>query len=269
MDFLKLPERDSKPRERGITHVIDKGMGIRQVEDLLESSAAFIDIVKLGWGTGYVTANLSAKLAVYRAAGIPVCFGGTLLELVLAQGTLDDFRRALDRLGIGHVEVSNGALDLPLEEKCNTIRELARDFVVLSEVGSKDVDAVVAPYRWVEEVQVELEAGAWKVIGEARESGTVGLYRATGEVRSGLIDELLVHIDPKDMIFEAPRKPQQVWFIKQLGSEVNLGNIAPDEVIPLETLRLGLRGDTLRLFHIDGWRKPKRPLSTQRTIDLT
>jgi phosphosulfolactate synthase len=269
MDFLKLPERDPKPRERGITHVIDKGMGVRQVEDLLENSAAFIDIVKLGWGTGYVTANLVDKLALYRAAGIPVCFGGTLVELVLAQGRLDDFRRVLDRLGIGHVEVSSGVLDLPLEKKCETIRELARDFVVLSEVGSKDVDAVVAPYRWVEEVQAELKAGAWKVIGEARESGTVGLFRATGEVRSGLVDELLLHIDAKDMIFEAPRKPQQVWFIRQLGSGVNLGNIAPEEVIPLETLRLGLRGDTLRLFHIDGWTKPERLLSTQRTVEWT
>jgi phosphosulfolactate synthase len=265
LDLLTLPPRDPKPRNRGITHVIDKGLGLRQVQDLLETCAEFIDILKLGWGTGYVTANLTDKLATYKAAGISVCFGGTLLEVALAQGKLDGFRRMLDRLGIGHVEVSTGVIDLPLDEKCEIIRTLARDFAVLSEVGSKDVDAVVAPFRWVEEIQAELEAGAWKVIGEARESGTVGLFRATGEVRSGLIDELLASIDPDDLIFEAPRKPQQVWFIQQLGSQVNLGNIAPEEVIPLETLRLGLRGDTLRLFHVDGWQKPAAPLSTQQT----
>jgi phosphosulfolactate synthase len=251
MDFLDLLSRESKPRSRGITHVIDKGLGLRQVDDLLETSAEFIDIVKLGWGTGYVTANLKDKLAAYKAAGIPVCFGGTLLEVTLAQGRFDEFRRMLNRLDIGYVEVSDGVLDLSLEEKCGYIRTLAQDFVVLSEVGSKDVDAVVAPYLWVEAVQAELAAGSWKVIGEARESGTVGLFRATGEIRSGLVDELLVSIDPSDMIFEAPRKPQQVWFIKQLGPEVNLGNIAPEEVIPLETLRLGLRGDTFPLLHLD------------------
>jgi phosphosulfolactate synthase len=269
LDFLTFPEREPKPRQRGLTHVIDKGMGLRQVEDLLETSAEFIDIVKLGWGTGYVTANLGAKLAAYRVAGIPLCFGGTLLEVALAQGKFDDFRRTMSSLGIGHVEVSSGVLDISPDDKCDYIRELAKDFVVLSEVGSKDVDAVVAPYRWVEEVRAELEAGAWKVIGEARESGTVGLFRATGEVRSGLIDELVAHIDPNDMIFEAPRKPQQVWFIKQLGPGVNLGNIAPEEVIPLETLRLGLRGDTLRLFHLNGWTQPERPLPTQHTADVT
>jgi phosphosulfolactate synthase len=268
LDFLVFPERQGKPRQRGITHVIDKGLGLRQVQDLLETSADFIDIVKLGWGTGYVTANLPAKLEAFRAAGIPVCFGGTLLEVVLAQGRFDEFRRMLSHLGISHVEVSSGVLDMPLEEKCGYIRELAKEFVVLSEVGSKDVDAVVAPFRWVEEVQAELDAGAWKVIGEARESGTVGLFRATGEVRSGLIDELLANIDPNDMIFEAPRKPQQVWFIHQLGAEVNLGNIAPEEVIPLETLRLGLRGDTVRLFHLNGWSKPDQPLSTRDTARL-
>lgn len=262
LDFLTFPQREPKPRERGITHVIDKGLGLRQVEDLLETSAEFIDIVKLGWGTGYVTANLQDKLAAYRSAGVPVCFGGTLMEVVLAQDRFDEFRRTLSQLGISHVEVSSGVIDLPQEEKCNYIRQLAQDFVVLSEVGSKDVDAVVAPYRWVEEVQAELAAGSWKVIGEARESGTVGLFRATGEVRSGLIDELMTSIDPNDMIFEAPRKPQQVWFIKQLGAEVNLGNITPEEVIPLETLRLGLRGDTLRLFHLNGWEQPEQLVST-------
>jgi phosphosulfolactate synthase len=234
-------------------------MGLRQVEDLLETSGAYIDILKLGWGTGYITANLDDKLAVYRSAGIPVCFGGTLLEVFLTQGKFDEFRRMLGRLGISHVEVSNGVIDLPLAEKCGYIRQLAQDFVVLSEVGSKDVDAVVAPYLWVEAVKSELAAGAWKVIGEARESGTVGLYRSSGEVRSGLVDELLVNIDPNDMIFEAPRKPQQVWFIQQLGPDVNLGNIPPDEVIALETLRLGLRGDTLRLMHVTGWQPPSRP----------
>jgi phosphosulfolactate synthase len=266
LDLLNFPLRESKPRNRGITHVIDKGLGLRQVEDLLETSAEFIDIVKLGWGTGYVTANLQDKLAAYKSAGIPVCFGGTLMEVVLAQGKFDEFRRLLSRFGISHVEISNGVIDLSEEKKCEYIRQLCQDFVVLSEVGSKDVDAVVAPYRWVEAVQAELAAGAWKVIGEARESGTVGLFRATGEIRSGLVDELLASINPNDMIFEAPRKPQQVWFIQQLGPEVNLGNIAPEEVIPLETLRLGLRGDTLRLFHVNGWEQPGEPLPTYPTM---
>jgi phosphosulfolactate synthase len=251
LDFLSLPYRPEKPRHTGITHVIDRGIGPRALDDMLSTSVEFIDIVKLGWGTGYVTANLKDKVATYQAAGIPVCFGGTLTEAVIAQGQLNAFRRTLERLNIQHVEISTGVLELSLKEKTDYIRELSRDFVVLSEVGSKDTEVVVAPYRWLNEIEAELEAGAWKVIAEARETGTVGLYRKNGEVRSGLVEEIITRVDPSHMIFEAPQKQQQVWFIKQFGPNVNLGNIAPGDVIPLETLRLGLRGDTLRDFHLE------------------
>lgn len=250
LDFLDLPSRPAKPRQAGITHVIDRGIGLRALEDVLETCAEWIDIVKLGWGTGYVTANLETKLAAYRAAGIPVCFGGTLMEVAIAQGRLDPFRRLLSRLQIHHVEISSGVLEMSLEEKTGYIRELARDFVVLSEVGSKDAQAAVSPQAWLEEAQAELQAGAWKVITEARESGTVGLCQRTGEVRATLVDELVHHVCPDQLIFETPQKCQQVWFIKHFGPNVNLGNIAMGDVIPLETLRLGLRGDTLRDFHL-------------------
>jgi phosphosulfolactate synthase len=250
LNFLDLPPRAEKPRQNGITHVIDRGMGLRLLEDMLDTCADFIDIVKLGWGTGYITANLKEKISVYQAANIPVCFGGTLTEAIIAQRKLGEFRRILESLNIGHVEISSGVLELSIKEKTRIIRQLAQDFVVLSEVGSKDVEAVVAPYRWVNEIEAELEAGAWKVIAEARESGTVGLYRQTGEVRMGLVEEICTRVSPDSMIFEAPLKPQQVWFVEQFGPNVNLGNIASDDVIPLETLRVGLRGDTLGLFHL-------------------
>jgi phosphosulfolactate synthase len=245
LDFLQIRAREAKPRQTGLTHVLDKGLGLRQVEDLLETAGEFIDIVKLGWGTGYVTGRLADKIAAYRTAGIPVCFGGTLLEAAIAQGRFDDYRREARRLGLEHAEFSTGVLEMDFEKKLACVRALAEDFIVLAEVGSKDDKAVVAPDRWIEEIQGFIRAGAWKVIAEARESGTVGLYERTGEVRLGLVDEIVRGIDPARMIFEAPQKRQQAWFIKRLGPSVNLGNIAPDEAIPLETLRLGLRGDTL------------------------
>jgi phosphosulfolactate synthase len=234
------------PRNAGLTHVIDKGLGPRAVEDLLETAGDFIDIVKLGWGTGYVTGNLGRKLALYREAGKPIVCGGTFLEAVWAKGKVEEYRSWLAGLGFTHVEISDGTLDIPREQKLELIADLAHDFTVLSEVGSKDADVVYAPYQWVEWIKEELEAGAWKVITEARESGTAGIFRPTGEMRTGLVDEIVHEIDFRDLIFEAPAKSAQAWFIKQFGPEVNLGNIPPDEVIPLETLRLGLRGDTLK-----------------------
>jgi phosphosulfolactate synthase len=256
LDFLHVPARDPKPRQTGLTHVLDKGLGIRQMQDLLETGGEFIDIVKLGWGTGYITRNLTAKVAAYQKAGIPVCFGGTLLEVFIAQGKFDEYCQMVRHLGLTLVEFSSGVLEMEIEKKLEYVRKLARDFVVLAEVGSKDVNVVVAPFRWVEEIKALLQAGAWKVIAEARESGTVGLYRQTGEVRSGLVDEIVTNINPDSLIFEAPQKHQQVWFLKQFGPSVNLGNIAPDDVIPLETLRLGLRGDTMPDFQLQTW-KPK------------
>jgi phosphosulfolactate synthase len=232
------------PRAAGLTHVIDKGLGPRAWEDVLETSGAYIDLVKLGWGTAYVTPNLRRKLDVL--ADKRVVIGGTFFEAVVAKGRVDDYKRWLTELGLSHVEISDGAFEIPRERKLELIAELARDFIVLSEVGSKDAEVVYAPYQWVEWIREELDAGAWKVITEGREGGTAGIYRPTGEMRTGLVDEIVHDIDVGDLIFEAPTKASQAWFVRHFGPEVNLGNIPPDEVIALETLRLGLRADTLK-----------------------
>ena len=232
------------PRNGGLTHVIDKGLGPRAWEDVLETCGDYIDIVKLGWGTAYVTPNLRRKLEILR--GKPVVIGGTFFEAVVAQGKLDEYKQWLRELGLTHVEISDGVIDLARERKLELIADFARDFTVLSEVGSKDAEVNYAPYLWVQWGKEELEAGAWKVITEARETGTAGIFRPTGELRTGLVDELTHEIDVGDLIFEAPTKAAQAWFVKHLGPEVNLGNIPPDEVIPLETLRVGLRADTIK-----------------------
>ena len=249
LDFLSLPQRSDKPRESGLTHVLDKGLGPAQIGDLMAVAAPFIDIVKLGWGTSYITANLAQKIALYQSHGIPVCFGGTLLEVVVRQGRMDDYIRQLRELGITHVEVSDGTIAMAEDDKLALLRRLARDFIVLSEVGSKDAEVVLAPYKWVDSIKRELDAGAWKVITEGRESGTVGVYQPGGEVKEGLIDEIVSAVSPERLIIEAPIKKQQTWFVKKFGANVNLGNIPPEEVISVETLRLGVRGDTLLTFH--------------------
>jgi phosphosulfolactate synthase len=243
--FLGLAPRSPKPRQDGLTHVIDKGLGLHELESLFASAGDYVDIVKLGWGTSYVTRNLGEKIAFLRSVDTPVVCGGTLFEAAVARNRLDEYRGWLIEKGFTHVEISDGTIDLPHERKLELIAELARDFVVLSEVGSKDADVVFAPYQWVEWMTQELAAGAWKVITEGREGGTAGIFR-TGEMRTGLIDEIAHELDVADIIFEAPTKSSQAWFVRQFGPEVNLGNIAPDEVIPLETLRLGLRADTLK-----------------------
>jgi phosphosulfolactate synthase len=244
--FLDLPPRSAKPRSQGLTHVLDKGMSLRDVEDLVETAGDYVDIVKLGWGTSYVTQSLEKKIALYRSLDVPVVCGGTLFEAVVAQGKLDGYRSWLLEKGFSHVEVSDGTIDLPRERKLELIAELARDFVVLSEVGSKDSDVVYAPFRWVAWLKEDLDAGAWKVITEGREAGTAGIYWPSGDMRTGLIDEIVHEIDLTDLVFEAPSTNAQAWFIQKFGPEVNLGNIPPDEVIPLETLRVGLRSDTLK-----------------------
>jgi phosphosulfolactate synthase len=243
--FLELPPRSPKPRSEGLTHVLDKGLSRTDVEGLFDVAGDYIDIVKLGWGTPYITRNLEKKLELYRSFEIPVVCGGTLFEAVVARDKLDEYRSWLADNGITHIEISDTSIELPHERKLELIAELSHDFVVLSEVGSKDAAVVYAPYQWVEWIQDELEAGAWKVIAEARESGTAGIFRPTGEVRTGLIDEIAHSVDVADLIFEAPTKDSQAWFVRRFGPEVNLGNIPPDEVIPLETLRVGLRADTL------------------------
>ncbi len=249
--FLDLPGRSPKPRSSGLTHVIDKGLNLRDIEGLFDTAGEYVDVVKLGWGTSYVTRNLEKKIALYRSFETPVVCGGTLFEAVIARGKLDEYRRWLVHNRFSHVEVSDGSIDLPHERKLELIGELARDFTVLSEVGSKDADIVYAPYQWVEWMRDELEAGAWKVITEGREGGTAGIYRPTGEMRTGLIDEIVHSIPVGDVIFEAPTKASQAYFVKRFGPEVNLGNIPPEEVIPLETLRLGLRADTLTEILLD------------------
>jgi len=243
-----IPEREQKPRERGFTMAMDKGLSVREVEDFLEVAGAYVDIVKLGWATSYVVPNLERKLEVYRAAGIPTYFGGTLFEAFVVRNQFEDYRRLLDKYGMTFAEVSDGSIEMPHDIKCGYIQKLADQVTVLSEVGSKDAEKIIPPYMWIRLMQAELDAGAWKVIGEAREGGNVGLFRSTGEVRSGLVEEILTKIPFEKILWEAPQKAQQVWFIKLLGANVNLGNIAPSEVIPLETIRLGLRGDTFNHF---------------------
>ena len=244
--FLDVPARPGKPRTEGITHVLDKGLNIRDIEGLFDTAGEFVDIVKLGWGTGYVTNNLEKKIALYRSFATPVVCGGTLFEAVYARGKLDEFKAWLIEQRFSHVEISDGTLDIPRERKLELIEEFARDFTVLSEVGSKDPDVVYAPYQWVQWIKEELDAGALKVITEAREGGTAGIFRRDGDMRTGLLEEIAHEIAISDLIFEAPTKESQAWFVKHFGPNVNLGNIPPDEVIPLETLRLGLRGDTLK-----------------------
>ena len=235
---------DFEPRSGGLTHVLDKGLGPHAWEDVLETCGVYIDVVKLGWGTAYVTPNLRRKLDILREK--PVVIGGTFFEVVYVKGKVDEYKRWLADLGLTHVEISDGTVEMPREEKLELIADFARDFTVLSEVGSKDTEVNFAPYLWVQWIKEELEAGAWKVITESRESGTAGIFRPTGEMRTGLIDEIVHEIPVGDLIFEAPTKASQAWFVKEFGPTVNLGNIPPDEVIPLETLRLGLRGDTLK-----------------------
>ena len=242
--FLDLPDRSIKPRERGITHVIDRGLSVADVDGLIEVAGDSVDVVKLGWGTAVATANLEAKLERYRAHDIPVVFGGTLTELAILQGRVDGLIAWLRELGIRHVEVSDGTVAIDATTKRELITRLAKEFTVFSEVGSKDAEAIMAPYLWVEQIRAELEAGAWKVVAEARETGNAGIYRPDGELRMGLIDEIAHAVDPASLIFEAPRKEQQVWFLRRFGPDCNLGNIAPRDVLPLETLRLGLRSDT-------------------------
>ena len=242
--ILDLPERTAKPREQGVTSVLDRGLSVAEVDGLIEVAGAAVDLVKLGWGTALVTGNLVPKLQRYREHGIPVVFGGTLTELAIAEDRVDRLVAWLHELRIEHVEVSDGTIEIDHDRKLALIERLTSEFTVLSEVGAKDNERYMAPYRWVEQIESELAAGAWKVIAEARESGTAGIARPTGEIRMGMIDEIAHAIAPDKILFEAPLKDQQVWFVRRFGTNVNLGNIPPSDVLSLETIRLGLRADT-------------------------
>ncbi|HTX08037.1 MAG TPA: phosphosulfolactate synthase [Solirubrobacteraceae bacterium] len=245
-ELLDLPERSSKPRERGVTHVIDRGLSIAEIDGMIEVGGDFVDIVKLGWGTALATRNLERKLARYREHGIPVVLGGTLTELAISRGRFEELIAWVHELGLQYFEISDGTISLEHERKLELIERLAREFTVLSEVGSKDdTGAITPPYVWVEQMRAELAAGAWKVIAEGREAGTAGIFRPSGEVREGLIGEIVHEIAPDRIMFDSPRKDQQVWFVRRFGPEVNLSNVPVGEVLALETLRLGLRSDTL------------------------
>ncbi|MBA2421810.1 MAG: phosphosulfolactate synthase [Chitinophagales bacterium] len=250
MQYLidRLPPRSGKPRNVGITMVMDKGLSVPEAENFLSIAGSYVDIVKLGFGTAAVTPDLKNKIAVYKNANVPVYFGGTLLEWFYAHDAFEEYIRILDKYGIEYAEVSDGSLEIPHGRKCEIIQRLAKNRIVLSEVGSKDAEKIIPPYKWIQLMKEEIDAGAWKVIAEAREGGNVGIYRGSGEVREGLVDEILTQIPGEKILWEAPNKAQQVFFIKLLGSDANLGNIPANEVIPLETLRVGLRGDTLTFF---------------------
>lgn len=247
-----IPERPSQPRSHGLTMVMDKGLSLRQVEDFVDNSAHLCDIVKLGFGTSIVSTKVKEKVAIYRAANIDVYLGGTLFEAFVARNQFDDYIKYAKSLGVNAVEVSDGSIELDETQKCMYISELAKEFKVLSEVGSKEEGILISPGKWIKMMRNELDAGAWKVIAEARESGTVGIYRPNGHAHVALVNKITSKIAPEDILWEAPKKAQQIWFIKQFGSNVNLGNIAPEEIIPLETLRLGLRGDTFFDFLPEG-----------------
>jgi phosphosulfolactate synthase len=245
----QIPERTKAPRSYGLTMVMDKGMGVAEVQNFLSVAKPYVDIVKLGFGTAYVTNNLREKLAVYKENNIPFYFGGTLFEAFLVRNQVDDYIRSAREYGVEMVEVSDGSISIPHSEKCALISRLVDEgFKVFSEVGSKDASHVMPPYKWIEQMDAELKAGSSYVIAEAREAGNIGIYRGTGEVREGLVQEILTKIPSERIIWEAPQKAQQLYFLQLLGCNVNLGNIAPNEIIPLEAMRIGLRGDTFDLY---------------------
>lgn len=243
-----LPERTGKPRQTGITMIMDKGLSVHEAEDLIESSGHLADFIKLGFGTSMVTSGVREKIKVYQQAGIKVYLGGTLFEAFVIRNKFEDYIRYTDQLNLDTVEVSDGSMFMEHDIKCEFIHNLSKRFTVLSEVGSKESGILIAPGRWIEMMQTELQAGSFKVIGEARESGNVGIYRPTGKAHVALINKILSKVQADKVIWEAPLKSQQVWFIKNFGANVNLGNISPTELIPLETLRLGLRADTFFTF---------------------
>ncbi|MBK8086594.1 MAG: phosphosulfolactate synthase [Chitinophagaceae bacterium] len=246
--LTQIPERTKQPRSYGLTMVMDKGLSVEEVKNFISVAGPHVDIVKLGFGTSFVTPVLREKLEVYAQHNVPVYFGGTLFEAFLIRNQFEDYIRICKDYGVKHVEVSDGSIEIPHAEKCGYIEKLVKHFTVLSEVGSKDAAHIIPPYKWIELMKAELEAGSSYVIAEAREAGNVGIYRGTGEVREGLVQEILTQIPAEKILWEAPQKAQQLYFIELIDHNVNLGNIAPNEVIPLESMRIGLRGDTFHLF---------------------
>lgn len=251
LHYLDLPQRGSRPRDRGLTNVVDNGYGMQQTRDLLDLVHPYVDIIKLGWGSAYLTPDLKSKVALIAEYGVQVCPGGMLFELSYWQDKIDPFTRFLEAAGISMVEVSNGSLPIPDDRKCGMVELFRRrGFTVLSEVGSKDINLQSPPAEWVRAIRDDLAAGAWKVIMEGRADASAGIYTADGTLKDDLVETVLGSgIDADKLIFEAPHKRQMTLFIRRIGAEVNLGNVPLNEVLNLETLRLGLRGDTVMHFH--------------------
>ncbi|TAD84350.1 MAG: phosphosulfolactate synthase [Bacteroidetes bacterium] len=247
-NLSQIPDRNVKPRTNGITMVMDKGLSLEEARNFVSVSLPHIDVIKLGFGTSFVTPNLRQKIELYQSFGLPVYFGGTLFEAFLIRNQFEDYLAVCKDYGITWMEVSDGSITIPHAEKCGYIEKMTKYGVVLSEVGSKDAAHIIPPYKWIELMQAELNSGSTYVIAEAREAGNVGIYRGSGEVREGLVQEILTQIPGEKILWEAPQKAQQLYFLELLGCNVNLGNIAPSEVIPLETMRIGLRGDTFHLY---------------------
>jgi len=247
-DLEQVPKRTVKPRTHGLTMVMDKGLSLREAEDMISVSGDYIDFLKLGFGTAYVTPQLDKKISLYRSAGIAVYFGGTLLEAFLIRNQLDDYIKLIEKYKMEHLEISDGSIIMPHEKKCQLIRRLSKLATVITEVGSKEEGILIHPNVWISMMQEEIKAGAWKVIAEARESGTVGIFRPSGKAHVVLINKIVAKVPQEKIIWETPSKSQQAYFIKLLGANVNLGNIGPSDVLPLETLRLGLRSDTFFSF---------------------
>lgn len=249
-NLSQIPERTQQPRVDGLTMVMDKGLSLGEVANFISVAAPYTDLVKLGFGTSMVTPNLKDKLALFAKHNIPVYLGGTLFEAFLIRNQFSEYLAMVKDFGLTYVEVSDGSITIPHSEKCGYIEKLAKEVTVLSEVGSKDAAHIIPPYKWIELMKAELESGSSYVIAEAREAGNVGIYRSSGEVREGLVQEILTQIPQQKIIWEAPQKAQQVYFMELCGCNVNLGNIAPHEVIALEATRVGLRGDTFS-FYLD------------------
>jgi phosphosulfolactate synthase len=243
-----LPDRTNHPRQSGLTMVMDKGLSLRETEDFLSSSSSYTDLVKLGFGSAIVTQQLEKKIALYKEANIPIYFGGTLCEAYIVRDDFKGYVKLVEKYKLTHAEISDGSITIPHTVKCNYIKELSKVVTVISEVGSKEEGILIRPAMWIEMMERELECGSWKVIAEARESGTVGIYRPNGKAHVTLINKITNRVSPEKIIWEAPIKSQQVYFIKHFGANVNLGNISPIEVIALESLRLGLRSDTFFQF---------------------
>jgi phosphosulfolactate synthase len=247
-NLTQIPERTQQPRTSGLTMVMDKGLSMNEVKDFMSIAEPHVDVVKLGFGTSFVTPNLREKIELYQSYNMPIYFGGTLFEAFLIRNQFDDYINVCKDYNIKHIEVSDGSVSIPHTEKCGYIEKLTKHATIYSEVGSKDAAHIIPPYKWIELMRAELEAGSSYVIAEAREAGNVGIYRGSGEVREGLVQEILTQIPAEKIIWEAPQKAQQLYFLELIGCNVNLGNIAPNEVIPLEAMRIGLRGDTFELY---------------------